>query len=189
MSDLAFQLVEGRAPRTAEIRERMQAPIPAGVKQALADRAIRKGGPGSIADQYARQAEMSRSVSSMWKRTQPFGRQPAPKRTLHRSGALESAWTGGPGAITDLASDPYGVAVGVDTRRFPQAAMLQRQGVTMIRVTPKMRAYVGLTFGVWFKRTTTRLKVEGRPVSMNREILGRARTILQRHYLRGEVAA
>lgn len=173
MADLVIQLQEGRAPRTAAIRERMLAPLPDEVIQELGG--IIRVGSGSIADQYARQAEMRKAASFPWKRTQDFGNRRAPARTLHRSGALEDAWTGrGPGGFVRRRG-ARGVEVGVDSARFPQARMFQRGGITMIRVTPRMRALVGMEFGVWMRRDTARVKVEGRPVAMNREILRRAR--------------
>jgi hypothetical protein len=188
VTDLVFSLVEGRAPRTAVIRERMEAPLPRGLKQAIADRAIRKGGPGSIEDQFRRQAEMGRLSSAPWLRTQDFGSRKAPARTLHRSGALEAAWTGGPGSVT-LVDEPHTIGVGVDSKRFPQAAMFQRNGITVIPITRRMRMFVGMTFGVWFKASKQRILVQGRPVAINREILSRARPMVQGYFLRGQVAA
>lgn len=188
MTEILFQLREGRAPRTAEIRRRMQAPLPVGVLEQLAE-TVRRGGPGSVQDQFRRQAETGMTSSSFWKRTEPFGSRPAPSRTLHRTGSLEAAWLGnGPAAITET-NRANTVRIGVDARIMPQAAVFQRAGVTMIRVTPKMRAYVGLNFGVWMRRSTTRVRVEGRPVALNRATLGRARKIVSRYYLHGEAVA
>lgn len=186
--DLIFHLQEGRAQRTAQIRGRMQAPLPQSTLLNVAE-TIRRGGPGSIQDQFRRQAETGMRSSSFWKRTQPFGRRPAPARTLRRTGSLEAAWLGtGAASITET-SRANTVRVGVDARLMPQAAVFQRSGITVIQVTPKMRLYVGANFGVWMKRSTTRIKVEGRPVALNRDTLGRARKIVQGYYLHGEGAA
>jgi hypothetical protein len=183
---ISFHLQEGRAPRTAQIRERMRGPLPRPVTSAMADTARR--GPGSAEDQFRHQAEMAMNASFPWKRTLAFGSRPAPRRTLHDKGALEAAWTGrGAGSVTR--HGPNGVTIGVDSRVFPQARMLQRAGITFIRVTPKSRLYLGLAFGVWLRKSTRHIKVQGRRVSMNRTILGRARKPVSRYYLHGETAS
>ena len=182
-----FQLQEGRAPRTVEIRRRMQAPLPGSVTDGMAD-TMRTGGPGSVADQFARQTEQAMRVGQRWPRTRDFGSRKAPARTLHDKGALEAAWTGR-GAGSRTRRLPNGVEIGVDTRLFPQAAMFQRGGITIIRVTPRARLYLGLTFGVWLRKSTRSLKVEGRPVGVNTAMLGRVKKVVGRYYLHGEAVA
>lgn len=183
---LTFQLQPGRSPRSLKIAERMRGPLPQSVSLALAD--VMRRGPGSTGDQFARQTEMAARASLFWKRTQPFGNRPAPARTLHRTGALQAAWTGtGPGAVTDVRAN--GVRIGVDRVRFPQARMFQRSGVTAIRITPKMRGFVRGAYGVNFRRDKTHVYVEGRPVSVNVVMLDRARKVVVGYFLKGEAAS
>ncbi len=187
MPDLLFQLQMGRGNRSEQIRQRMLSPLPASVASELVA-IIRRGGEGSVEDQFHRQAEMNRNVSVPWKRTQDFGTRKAPARTLHDKGSYEAAWTGrGPGGYEQHMA--HGVRVGVDRSRFPQVAVFQRSGITPIRVTDKMRGYLARAYGVHLKRSTTTLKVEGRPVSMNRGITSRARPVITRYFLHGDKAA
>lgn len=183
---LTFQLQSGRSPRSLAIADRMRAPLPRSVGDGLAG--VMRQGPGSTGDQFARQTEMSMRASFFWRKTQPFGNRPAPARTLHQTGALEAAWTGrGPGARTIHRAN--GVAIGVDPVRFPQAATLQRSGVTARRITPKARGYVRHAFGVNLRRDKTHFYIQGRPVSVNPLMLDRARKVLVRYFLKGEGAA
>lgn len=184
---LVFQLQEGRSERSLRIRERMEQPLPRHVTEALAG--VMRRGPGSVADQFDRQTEMGARASIRWRRTRAFGNRPAPSRTLHRTGALRSAWTGGAGARTDYR--PNGVSIGVDRVRFPQAAVFQRSGITPIPVTRKMRFALGLNpeIGVWLRASTRRLLVQGRPVSVNGVMLDRARKVVMGWYVRGEAAS
>lgn len=183
---LVFQLQEGRGLRSLQIRERMAGPLPTSVTDELADDVMRRG-PGSTQDQFARQTEMGARSSRRWKRTAAFGNRPAPTRTLHRTGALEAAWTGGPGAITERG--PRGVAIGVDRVRFPQASVFQRSGLTPVRVTSKSRIFLGMEFGVWLKASTRRMFIEGRPLSVNPVMLERARRVIVGYYVRGEAVS
>lgn len=188
MTIIRFALVEGRAPkRFAEIRARMQAPLPGAVTEQLAT-GMRRGGAGSVEDQYRRQAEMSQDASFPWKRTRAFGSRRAPSRTLHDTGALEAAWTGrGAGSVTRHL--PHGVEIGVDSRLFPQAIVFQRRRVTVIPVTAKSRMYLGLTFGVWLRKSTRQLHVEPRRVGVNRGMTRRGRSTVGRYFLHGETSA
>lgn len=186
MPDLFFQLQAGTAPRTAAIRQRMLSPIPEGLALQLGA-ICQRGGAGSFEEQFLHQTEMTKTVSTRWKETEDFGNRKRPTKTLYRSGKYQAAWTGrGDGSV--LQALPNGVRVGVDSNRFPQARVFQRSGITMIPVTDRMRGYLAANFDVHLKKSTTRLKVEGRPVSMNRGITGRARKPVARYFLHGTVS-
>lgn len=187
MADLIFQLQAGTGKRTEQIRQRMLQPLPEALCLELG-RICQRGGEGSFEEQFAHEAEMNRSVSVRWKRTQDFGSRKAPSKTLHDKGDYERAFTGrGPGSV--LKAVPNGVQVGVDRTRFPQVTVFQRSGITIRPVSAKQRFYLGMTYGVWLKKSTRTLKTEGRPVSMNRGITGRARKPVARYFSTGQITA
>lgn len=189
MAFLVFQLQPGRGPRrTAQINERMLAPLPQSIGAALAEAIQRGRNCASVEEQFRRQTEIGRGVTLPWKRTRPFGTRPAPARTLHATGALEAAWTGrGAGSVVHFTG--RSVSVGVDRVQFPQVTVFQRRSPTLIRVTPKMRMFLGMEFGVWLRSATTSITVDPRRVAINGQILDRARRIVTSYFLRGEAVA
>lgn len=140
-----------------------------------------------IAQEFSSQSWFSPSGSRpSWHRTQPFGSRPAPSSTLQSSGAYRAAWLGlGAGAISRITADraEFGIAGSV----FPGASTL-RGGAgdsistadILIPVTPRRRAFLRRTFGVWVARDTTRHRP--RPhATVNPEVRTRLTAIASAH--------
>lgn len=179
------QLRLGPGARYDDIRERAERGLFAdGVGQQVADEVMRSG-PGSVAEQFAAESEISPRGSSPWPATAPFGRRGMPERTLNMTGRLEAAWLGiGAGSITRLA--PNAVTVGVDTQVMPHAAVFQSETPTVVRGRARgaggrlaMFWYLGMQFGVWISeaRLLAGLLIRPRRVSLNDQITGRARVL------------
>ena len=182
---VSIQLRPGRGRRFDEIRTRLQRPL-AGRGGTIVAQVMRKG-EGSVAAQFKAETELLfRGGRSPWKRTQPFGRRAAPAKTLQRTGALRRAWTGdGPGSLTMTRANR--VTIGVDTARFPQAAMFQRLGLTLVRpkqAGPRGRSamgwFLGMRYGVWISEARLKrgLAIEGRRVSINPAMMKRVKVSL-----------
>lgn len=117
---------------------------------------VMRTGKGSVRDQFVAQTEERESGSQAWPKTKAFGTQPAPARTLHRTGTLQAAWEGMQGG-TATRSDAS-VSIGVDESVVPYAGIFQRRTAARWRANPahrskggKLRAQLklGMTFGVW----------------------------------------
>ena len=148
-------------------------------------------GPGSINDQFNREAEAN---GASWPKTKPFGTRPAPAKTLQRTGSLLSAWVGrAPGSVS--AATPNSFMVGVDTNILPQAGVFQAQAPTIIRPRKKakggkgtaMHYFLGLTYGVWISeaRLAAGLSIPPRRVAVGTEMQVRVGDLLTR-WLIGE---
>lgn len=157
--------------------------------------AMRFAPGGGVATQYASQAEISMGGLLPWPKTHAFGTRPAPLRTLHESGALESGWLGGAGSISR--ATPNSFAIGVSAAAFPQARVFQAQGPTVIRPRKMgkrgrsaMAWRLGMLFGVWLSEERLRqgLVIQPRRVSINREMLRAVRAEI-RSYLLGKQQA
>lgn len=183
--------MESTSPRSlGAIKRRLADLSPAGefVHQTM------RFGPGSISDQFAREAEAGTGGGYVaWPKTKPFGNRAAPAKTLQRSGALLSAWKGqGPGAIS--ASTVNSFMVGVDSAIMPAAGVQQAAAPTIIRPRKRaknggsaMRYFLGLTFGVWISeaRLQAGLSIPPRRVAAGTEMQARVADILKR-WLIGE---
>lgn len=120
-----------------------------------------------------------------WLRTRPFGTRLSPS-TLYFTGAYEAAWLGrGAGAISHISGNraEFGVAGSV----FPGASTLRggsgdtiSTGDIQIRVTPRRRAFLRRTYGVWVARDTTSHRP--RPhATVNPEVRTRLTAIVSAH--------
>ena len=121
-----------------------------------------------------------------WRRSKPFGTKPAPRKTLHGRGHLRSAWQGGSGSTLRIRRNR--VAVGVDTTMFPQAGVFQSRTLTLIRVTQKMRAFLGMKYDVWLKKSRTFIVVHPRPVGASPDMLRRVGKVFARYVETGKVS-
>lgn len=129
-----------------------------------------------------------------WKNVEAFGNVPAPVKILSRSGRLEQAWAGGFGSITRITAT--GAEFGVSGAALPYAAV-HRGGsgkvttamanrATEIRVTPKMRVFLGMAKGVWLKKDTKVIRIIPRPhATENPEVRTGITAIITNYILRG----
>lgn len=129
-----------------------------------------------------------------WKPVEKFGNVPANPTPLQRSGALRAAYraaAAGGGAISvsqDQATIEYRVNVpkpyGVVHRGGSGKLLSGDIAPLSISVTPKMRLFLGLSRGVWLKKSTEKVTIERRPhATSNPKIRG------QLHYLFARWAA
>lgn len=148
--------------------------------------AVMRKGEGSVDDQWRRQGSIGpRGGFRAWPRTKPFGNVKAPARGLKRTGQYLAAWRGeGAGSVMRIGQSA--VAIGVDPTRFPQVRVFMADSPTSIRVTPRMRGYLGAVKGVHLRRATAVIVVEPRPFLVNPPILRRARTILVSYAINGQ---
>jgi len=191
---LNIKLPRSQVRRFDEIRSRLERPLAGGGGASVA--AVMRKGRGSVDAQFKAEAEfMFGGGRAPWKKTKRFGTRPAPRKTLQRTGALRRAWTGtGAGSLTF--KRPLSVRIGVDKARFPQAPMFQRHGSTFIRADKmgkggrsKMHWFLGLTYGVWIPDSTllgTGVEIQGRPVSINPQMMHRASSALEAWIIRGK---
>lgn len=153
-------------------------------------------GPGSITDQFNREAEGTQFGYIQWPRTKPFGNRPAPAKTLQRTGSLLRAWQGtGPGSLPDNNIGGNTFVVGVDTTMFPGAGVFQGYAPAIVRPKKQaktrkgsaMRYYLGKAFGVWISeaRLQSGLVIPNRRVNASPEMRARVADILAR-WLIGE---
>lgn len=190
---LSIRLPRSQVRRFDEIRSRLERPLAGGGGAAVA--AVMRKGRGSVDAQFKAEAEfLFGGGRASWKRTKRFGNRPAPRKTLQRTGALKRAWTGeGAGSLTITRS--HRVRIGVDTARFPQAAVFQRLSSTLVRPRQmgkggrtKMHWFLGLTYGVWISDSRLRQGLEIRPrrVSINPQMMHRASSALEAWIIRGK---
>jgi len=178
--------------RFQDMKKRMKQPF-AGGGGTLVARAMRYG-DDSIEEQFRTTTYMTRRGARVpWKPTQPFGRCKPPKRTLHRSGALERAWLGhDPGSITRWSGNR--LQIGVSTARFPQAGVFQKVSMTLIR--PKkmgkrgryaMAWALGMRCGVWLsnRRLEMGLQVQPRRLGLPPAMIRRANSTLLHFIING----
>ena len=116
---------------------------------------IMRTGPKGVYRQFVDQTEYRGTSAIPWARTKPFGKKPAPRKTMLGSGLYRSAWMGGAGGTERITSTS--VEIGVDRGLFPQARIHQsRSAKTKIKPTVRMRWFLGLTYGVWLSKATMR---------------------------------
>lgn len=138
---------------------------------------MRKG-KGSVQEQFEREREETETGTRKWKKTKPFGKMPAPDRTLHRTGALQAGWTGGAGSIKEVTDTAVGI--GVDGSVIPYAGIFQRNSPARWRANPnhrgeggRLKAFMklGRAFGVWVSEEHL---LSGWPIMPRRVGVGRA---------------
>lgn len=131
---------------------------------------IMRLGTKGVRQQFVDTTEYRLGTATPWKRTAPFGSRKAGK-TMLGTGAYRSAFLGGAGAIENISDNT--VEIGVDRNLFPQVKIHQgSQKVVTIRPTQKARWFLGLTYGVWLKKSTMRngLKIARRRVSVSSSV-------------------
>lgn len=173
-----------------KVKKRMNRPFASGGYLVAAH--VMRNGSGSVSEQFRTTTYHTRGGARVsWKKTKAFGRLPAPKRTLHRTGSLEAAWTArGSGSFT--AHTGTKVVIGVDSRRFPQADRLQSISATLTRPRKKgaqgrsrMHWFLGMRFGVWIsdRRLNMGLRVDPRRLGINPEMMKRV-SVAMREFIR-----
>lgn len=187
---LTYAFIPGRrAPRFDEIQRRIRSPFVNGAGPAVVR--IMRQGPGSVGDQFERQATMDGARTLSWVRTKPFGiRQPGP-RTLYRRGQLLSAWTGRSGHSTARVL-PKRVVIGVSG--LIHAVVFQRRRDTVVRARRVdrrgrfvMQTFLGLVYGVWAsaRRLARGFRIPPRRVAISEQMQTRARAATKRYILTG----
>jgi hypothetical protein len=170
----------GLTDRFATARAVLEKPF-AGSTGIAAIAAMRRGGAGSFAQQFAVESEWGMSGQKSWPKTKDFGTRKAPPKTLG-GGPLQAAWLGGAGSLETVEQGGRAIAVGVSGSALPYAGVFQRTGPTIIRAKRKtksgqyaMRIFLGLTFGVWITNDKAELGmvVMPRRLGVNRLMLGR----------------
>ncbi len=173
-------------------RIRKRLPLTQAITREIANRAMRQGG-GSVAEQRRRQETQTASGARIpWERSKPFGDQPAPARTLHRSGSLDAQWAGiGPGAITRATSTK--IEIGVSG----YGALFQRQAAWLVKAKRlargsnrlAMQLYLGMVRGAWISEAKLRqgLRNVPRRVSVSRRMLVRIGNALIRYLPTGRL--
>ena len=187
-------LSPGKGDRFKDMKKRLKRPL-AGGGAALIARAIRFG-DGSIEEQFRTTTYITRRGARIpWKPTKAFGRCPAPKRTLHRTGALERAWLGqDSGSITRHSGNV--LVLGVSTAKFPQAGVFQKVSGSLIRPKPgnigargryKMGWALGMKCGVWIsnRRLEMGLRIDPRRVGLSPRAMQRANAALRDFIISG----
>lgn len=149
--------------------------------------AVMRHGEGSIEDQQLRGMTMGRNGrSAHWPQPKTFGTSKPGPSHLVRRGKYLAGWLGGTGGFTTVSDNS--ASIGVSTAAFPQVRVFQRDSPTQIKVTPKMRVYLGLNKGVWLKKSTTHLTIAPRAFSVNPVMTRRARQVLLNYVINGKAA-
>lgn len=153
--------------------------------------AIIRRGPGSVDEQFTRQAlDSAIAGRRKWDAVHDFGNRPAPSSILQRTGETRRAWGGGhPASITDI--KPTVVSIGV--RRSLAKAVVHQHGATIRarRFTasgrPAMQIFLGRTYGVWIpaRRLLQGLVIPPRPVGISSTVLRRASQAIAQHIATG----
>ena len=109
-----------------------------------------------------------RGGTSPWRRTESFGSQPAPSKSLRRSGKLFRATQGGPGYLERITAKQ--LSTGIDGSVIPYAVFVRggstqrpRLSPFLQKVTPKMRGFFRFKFGVNLRASTKTLTKFTRP--------------------------
>lgn len=131
-------------------------------------------GDGGVRAQFDASAEFTAGGATVsWPPTKAFGDVGAGPSTLVRTGSYRAAWLGGPGSRESKFKN--GVAVGVESRKFPQVNVFQGTKPFVIsrakRKTRKgrfkMPLYLLRVYGVFALET----KIRRRPISINPRML------------------
>lgn len=129
-----------------------------------------------------------------WRRVEAFGSRPGGSPLL-RTGALLRAWLGtGAGGFEQFGA--LEASFGVRGSAFP-GAVVHRGGAgivrtaearrdTRIRVTARMRAFLGRRYGVWLRRSTGFVRVPPRPHATDSPELATGVTADMVAHVRGE---
>lgn len=114
---------------------------------------IMREGKKGVRRQFVDQTEYLGESSIPWAKTKKFGTRKAQRKTMLGTGRYRAAWLGAAGAIERITD--RSVALGVDAGLHPQVQIHQgRASSTRIHPTPKMRWYLGFTYGVWLSAKT-----------------------------------
>lgn len=128
----------------------------------------------AIAEEFASSSwSLPGTGTKGWRPVLPFGpNETGPMKPLVKTGAYRDAWLGqGTGAIEEMDATSFTIGV----RGFPGGG-IHRGGltaraagesggdqVTRIRVTQKMRWFLGFAKGVWLKKSTEFITIWSRP--------------------------
>ncbi len=121
-----------------------------------------------IHDEFNREAWRPPSGAAQpWQKTGPFGNEPAPAKTLQRSGSLLAAWLGGAGSFQRIEQQQAsfgitGMVARIASVHRGQGTQADARVPTRIAVTPKMRVFLGVVKGVWLRKTTTHITIPKR---------------------------
>jgi len=194
MSRIYYIVQPGKGANFKSIAARAAKPF-AGDAGRIVARVMRQG-PGSVGDQFAQQATIGASGTVVnWVPSKPFGRKPAPSQTLMGKGRLRAAWQGeGAGAVT--ITETNRVAIGVDRRVVPYAAVFQSRTATTVRANPgnrtksgqlAMRMFLGMQYGAWISeaKLLSGLVIQPRPLAVNPIMEGRATAVVRAYILTG----
>lgn len=120
--------------------------------------AIRREGIGR---EFAQEAGVNPGGGlTRWRKTSRFGNVEPPAKTMQRSGAMLRALLGsGRGSVERYTEKQ--AEFGVDGAAFPQARILRQGG--RIRVTDRMRRFLGAVKGVHLRRSTKSIRIPARP--------------------------
>jgi hypothetical protein len=176
--------VVGRGPLTSKLYSRRASKAVVANGSELVG-AMRRG-PGSVDSQFQKQGTLGRNFAfTPWPKTKPFG--PKAKfqaRTLKRTGRYLAAWRGeGSGSVQRIT--PRTVEIGVDSTQFPQTQVFQKRTPTGIKVTRKMRFFLGLVKGVWLKKSTQLIIVEPRAFRVNPAMILSMRRVIVDYIING----
>lgn len=153
-----------------------------------------------VAQEFAQEAWRPRSGPfRAWKPVEAFGSREAPEKILDRTGALRRAWLGVGAGSLERITDEMG-EFGVSQLLLPYAHVHRGEGEDVsaaasrqpfkIRVTTKMRYYLGLTYGVWLRASTTEISIPRRPhATTSPELKTRVNAIFNAHIAGREVPA
>lgn len=125
-------------------------------------------GEGGIRQQFANETGQTNLGSEAWPKTKPFGRRPAPRKTLQVSGAYRSAWLGGSGSFERIEARSF--EIGVDSTLFPQVVPFQSARGRRAKVTKAMRGFLGYAYGVWLKKSTRFILIPRRAVGVGKVV-------------------
>lgn len=146
-------------------------------------KAMREG-PRGISDQFRSGiGYFANNTAKRWEPTKAFGSLPPPRsRTLIRTGYYRDAWMGRhAGSIERYDRGQF--VMGVDETIFPQVKVFQKNGITRIPVTDRMRRFLAWAFDVYLRKRTKFIRVPGRPVGVSAEMTARAAQAVKRFIL------
>ena len=128
-------------------------------------------------DEFRQKAGWKNGQLVKWPPARGFESSPV---LLRRTGALMRLWLGsGPGAVADIRENELTWGV----RGLPAYAFVMRSGAR-IRVTRRMRLFLGIARGFWLKLSTKVLTIPARPhASWTPQLQERTAVLLRDHIL------
>lgn len=183
---MPLKLQTEKVPRfLTRMQERVSSGIGGSLGQQIA--AILRTGPGSVDEQFTRQAlDSAREGRRPWDPVGDFGSRSAPSSALQRTGSLRRAWRGQhPASITQITATS--VTIGV-SRLLPAAATHQYGATVKARRytssgRPVMQLLLGMEYGIWLprRRLERGLRIPARPVGISTTGLRRVSEAIARH--------